>query len=180
MSDLPPGAGSHPASLSLRDHVLWQLAGGYARPSLAEVAERINRGDRGRVLPGCAHSPWQIVRHLFICQEDLLAYALEPEHVSPDFPAGLWPANPVPPTAADWDRTLARYAADRERLCDLVRTAAGGDESTGLLAGQPHLPRVSWLRQALIVSDHESYHTGQLATLAAAFSRREGDGADRR
>ena len=156
----PPAADS-PGGV-LREHLAWQLDGGYARTSLRAAVDGIAPQDWGRVPGGAAHSVWQIVRHVEICLTDLLEYTRTPGHVSPDFPEGLWPEETAPPSGAEIDRSLAAIDAARAAFRDLVRTA-------DLIAPLGHAGGRCVLRQVLIAVDHESYHVGQITLTRAAL-----------
>ena len=115
---------------------------------------------RGKRPKGAAHSPWEMLEHLRIAQWDILEFARNPKHKSPDFPSGYWPASPEPPDEKAWDKSAAKFRADRQVLCELV-----SDESTDLFAKIPHGDGQTILRQALLAADHNSYHVGELILL---------------
>lgn len=119
---------------------------------------------RGKRPDGCPHSPWQLLEHMRIAQWDILEFTRDPRHQSPDFPDGYWPADPEPPDADAWDKTVKAFLADRRELCALVR-----DESLDLFAKIPHGDGQTVLRQALLTADHNAYHLGQLLLLRRAF-----------
>ena len=64
----------------------------------------------------CPHSAYQLVEHLRIAQWDIVEYALNPNHKSPNFPDGYWPNSPEPPDAKAWDKSIASFRADRKKL----------------------------------------------------------------
>lgn len=115
---------------------------------------------RGKRPKGAAHSPWEFLEHLRIAQWDILEFARNPKHKSPDFPNGYWRASPEPPNEKAWDKSAAKFRADRQELCDLV-----ADESTDLFAKIRHADGQTVLRQALLAADHNSYHVGELILL---------------
>ena len=149
----------------LREHVAWLIEGGYAHDSLRDVLSDMPVADFGRVPPGTAHSAWQIIEHVRICQRDLIDYSLTPGHVSPDFPDGLWPDDPRPPSATAVADTLDAIEADRAELVRLVR-----DPSVDVLAPRDFIDGRTILRQALITVEHLSYHVGQLSISRATLS----------
>lgn len=155
-----------PESRSLAGHLIWTLRGGYAHDSFESLTAAIPPSDRGRRLPGMAHSAYQVVEHLRICQRDLLDYTRCPDHQSPEFPGGLWPTDPEPASCEAWDEACRGYLADRDELI-LFLTSLTVDDLTDEL---PHIPPATVLRQALIAIDHASYHLGQLAVIAAVSS----------
>lgn len=75
---------------------------------------------RGAKPEGAAHSPWQVVEHLRIAQWDMLEFSRDPNHVSPDWPAGYWPAEAEPPNAAAWDHSVQAFQRDLKAMRGLV------------------------------------------------------------
>jgi hypothetical protein len=112
---------------------------------------------RGKRPFGAEHSPWQLLEHLRIAQWDILEYAINPHHKSPEFPEGYWPKSSEPANANEWDKSVREFRKDLKRLCDLVM-----DEKTDLYAKIPHGEGQTILRQALLTADHNAYHVGQL------------------
>ena len=159
LSPDPPSAATPDATL--RNHLVWQLEGGYARTSLRMAVEGLSIADWGRVPGGASHSVWQIVRHIEVCLTDLLEYTRNPGHVSPDFPEGLWPVDAKPSSEAAVGQTLDAIDAAKAAFSQVLRTA-------DLTAPIDHVDGRCVLRQVLIAIDHESYHVGQITVTRAA------------
>jgi DinB superfamily len=113
------------------------------------------RGQRPHGLP---HSAYQLVEHIRIAQWDIIEYALDPKHKSPDFPGGYWPKSPEPPDAKAWDKSIAGFRADRKKL-------VGALEKMDVLAPIPHAENQTLASKAILVIDHNAYHLGQLVLL---------------
>jgi len=113
------------------------------------------RGERPQGVP---HSAYQLVEHLRLAQLDIIEYALNPKHKSPDFPYGYWPKSPEPPDAKAWDKSVAGFRADRKKLVATL-------EKADLLAPIPHANNQSLASKAILVIDHNAYHLGQLILL---------------
>jgi len=113
------------------------------------------RGARPHDLP---HSAYQLIEHLRIAQWDIVGYALNPKHKSPDFPDGYWPKSPEPPDSKAWDKSIASFRNDRKKL---VAALAKAD----LLAPIPHANNQSLASKTILLIDHNSYHLGQLILL---------------
>jgi hypothetical protein len=113
------------------------------------------RGERPHDLP---HSAYQLVEHLRIAQWDIVEYALNPKHKSPDFPDGYWPKTPAPPDAKAWDKSIAAFRADRKKLIAAL-------EKSDLLAPIPHANNQSLASKTILLIDHNAYHLGQLILL---------------
>jgi hypothetical protein len=104
------------------------------------------------------HSAYQLVEHLRIAQWDIIEYALDPKHKSPDFPDGYWPKSPEPPDPKAWDQSIASFRADRKKLVAAM-------EKTDILAPIPHASNQSLASKTILLIDHNAYHLGQLILL---------------
>ena len=142
---------------SLREHLFKLLTGSEAHADFDAAVKDLPAKLRGQRLKGAEHSPWELLEHLRIAQWDILEFAINPNHRSPEFPEGYWPKSPAPASEAEWEHSVKAFKKDRKRLCDLVTT-----ESTDLFAKIPHVDGQTVLRQALLTADHNAYHIGQL------------------
>jgi hypothetical protein len=112
---------------------------------------------RGAQPPGLPFSPWQLVEHLRLTQQDILDFCRNPEYGERRWPDEYWPATPEPPTADAWDESLRQYREDRAALQRLAAT-----KGVDLHEPIPHGSGQSILRELLLVADHTAYHVGQL------------------
>ena len=141
----------------LRQHVVNLLKGSEAHVDFEKSVADLSPELRGKRPPGAEHSPWELLEHLRIAQWDILEFARNAKHKSPEFPAGYWPRTPVPPSEKAWEQSVQAFRKDLSELCDVVN-----DESTDLFATIPHGDGQTVLRQALLTADHNAYHIGQL------------------
>ena len=119
-----------------------------------------NSSQTARSPPGrTAYSIWELLEHMRIAQWDILEFSRDPKHVSPEWPAGYWPATPSPPNAKAWEKSLKLFARDLAAMKKLV-----ANTKTDLFARIPHGTGQTILREALLVADHNSYHLGQVVT----------------
>jgi len=102
------------------------------------------------------HTIWELLEHLRIAQEDILRYTLEPGWTSPAWPDGYWPEIEKP-TEEQWRASLEGFRRDLEGVEALVR-----DPARDLTAEIPHGEGRSYLREVLLVADHNAYHVGQV------------------
>jgi len=154
---------------ALREHVLYVLQGGGAHLDFEQAIVGIPEEMRGAKVSGCPHTPWKLIEHLRICQWDILEFSRNPEHVSPDFPDGLWQQDDAPPNAEAWDNCVNALRSDHQQMVDLV-----ADPETDLFAPIPHGTGQTILREALLVADHNAYHLGQLVFLRRCLGIWEG------
>jgi hypothetical protein len=113
---------------------------------------------RGVRPQGVPHSAYQLVEHIRIAQRDIIEYALDPEHKSPEFPDGYWPKSAEPPDAKAWDKSVAAFHADRKKLVAVL-------DKEDVLAPIAHANNQSLASKTILIMDHNSYHIGQLILL---------------
>ena len=149
----------------VREHVLYLLKGGGAHVGFDDAVAGLPRHLLGRKVAGTPHTPWRIVEHMRIAQWDILEFCRNPQHESPSFPDGYWPAGDAPPDDRAWDGSIDAFHADLEAMQQLVQ-----DPHTDLLAPIPHGTGQTILREALLVADHNAYHLGQLIVIRRALA----------
>jgi len=142
---------------ALREHLLCLLRGRGAHVDFEGAVSDLPPDLRGVTPPGLSHTAWQTLEHLRIAQWDILEFSRNPEHRSPEFPAGYWPERAAPPDDEAWDRSVEAFRADLSAMQELVK-----DPATDLFAKIPHGEGQTILREALLVADHNAYHLGQL------------------
>lgn len=119
---------------------------------------------RGRRPEGLQHSPWELLEHIRLAQRDILEFCVAPKYEERAWPDNYWPREPAPPTAAAWEESIRAYCADREELRKLAC-----DGSIDLLAAVPNGTGQTYLRELLLVADHNAYHVGQLVLVRRAL-----------
>ena len=145
---------------SLREHLRRQLDWEDAHASFESAVAGIAPELRGVVPDGDAHSAWQLLEHLRRCQIDILDFCRDPHYVEPASMQEYWPETVAPPTETAWDESVAAFRRD---LADLKALAANRD--VDLFAAIPHGTGQTYLRELLLVADHNAYHVGQLVAL---------------
>ena len=138
------------------------LAGGQAHAPLSAAVEDFPAELRGTIPERLPYSAWQILEHLRIAQRDILDFCIPPaegyQHLA--WPADYWPKEAAPPTPESWATTWSAIESDAKRFAallsdpgvDLYKPFAWGD-------GQ------NLLREAFLIADHNSYHTGELIVI---------------
>jgi hypothetical protein len=141
----------------LREHVRSLLLGRDAHVDWKTALSGIPPKLRGVRPDGMPYSAWELLEHMRIAQWDILEFSRDAKHVSPDWPAGCWPASPSPPNAKTWEKSLKSFARDLAAMKKLV-----ANPKTDLFARIPHGTGQTILREALLVADHTAYHLGQV------------------
>jgi hypothetical protein len=148
----------------LREHLGKVLAWEDAHVDFEGAVEGIALDRRGEAPAGIPFSPWQLLEHLRITQHDILDFCRNPQYRERAWPKEYWPDSPAPPNESAWDESVAQYRRDRE---ELKRLAA--DRSVDLFAPIPHGGGQTYLREILLVADHNAYHVGQLILVRRAL-----------
>jgi uncharacterized damage-inducible protein DinB len=141
---------------SLRTHLRKLLDWEDAHAGFEAAVKGIPAAQRGRAPKGMPHSPWQLLEHLRVCQRDILDFCVDPHYVEKRM-EDYWPPSAAPPTAKAWNESVAAFRRDLERLKELAV-----DREVDLFARVPNGTGQTYLRELLLVADHNAYHVGQL------------------
>jgi hypothetical protein len=144
----------------LREHLANLLSGGGAHVDAKTSFSGIPPKLRGVRPTGLPYSLWELLEHMRIAQWDILEFSRDANHVSPDWPAGYWPAAQAPPNKKAWDKSLKSFAQDLATMKKLV-----ANPKTDLFGKIPHGTGQTILREALLIADHNAYHLGQVLTV---------------
>lgn len=146
---------------SLRDHLLNVLRGEGAHITFDDVVKDFPADKSGQRVEGLPYTAWQVLEHMRIAQWDILEFSRDPNHVSPPWPKGYWPAEDQVGSAEVWAETVDKFRADLQQMIELVN-----DSATDLFAKIPHGAGQTILREALLVADHNSYHLGAIVVMS--------------
>jgi hypothetical protein len=142
---------------AIRDHLVRLLDWRDARVEYDAAVDGIGPEHRRKSAPGLPYSPWQLIEHIRIAQNDILDFCVNASYREKTWPDDYWPSDPGPPSDAAWDESIAAYVRDRDALKQMVR-----DPKIDLTAKIPHGAGQTYLREVLLVADHTSYHVGQI------------------
>lgn len=148
----------------LRQNLIELLRGGHAHVTPKQALDGLDPALRNARAANGLHSVWEELEHLRIAQEDILRYTLDASWVSPDFPEGYWPKEAGELTEEAWTASVAAFFADLEAVVKLVE-----DQSLDLTAEIPHGEGRTYLREVLLVADHNAYHLGQIVQTRKAL-----------
>jgi DinB family protein len=144
---------------SLREQLMNLLDWQSAHVGFDVAVEGIPPELRGVQPDGLPYSPWQLLEHMRLCQLDILEFCRNPEYKEPAMEE-YWPKTVEPPTPKAWDESIRSFLNDRE---DLKKLAV--DPKIDLFATIPHGAGQTYLREFLLVADHNAYHLGQLVAV---------------
>lgn len=136
------------------------LNGGHAHATFEQAVKDLPAQLQGQVPEGMPYSIWQLAEHIRITQLDILEFSRDPDYESPKWPDGYWPAEHAPKNAAAWEESIAQIARDRQAFIDLLEAP-----EADLFTPFPHGSGQNLLREAMLIADHTSYHTGEIIVL---------------
>jgi len=149
---------------AVRDHLVRVLDWEEAHVGFDKAVEGIPPDRRGARAEGFEHSPWALVEHMRIAQEDILDFCVNPKYVhNMKWPDDYWPKDAKPSDAA-WKESLASIVRTREQFKSLAREVK--DLTAPVPTGKSNQ---TYLRAVLLVADHTAYHVGQLVAVRRAL-----------
>jgi uncharacterized damage-inducible protein DinB len=149
---------------ALRDQLARLLDWEEAHVGFDKAVEGIPADKSGAVPAGFEHSPWQLLEHMRLAQEDILDFCVNRnyEHTM-KWPDDYWPS-PPPPSAHAWKDSVASFTRTREKVKALARDVA--DLTAPVPTGKANQ---TYLRALLLIADHTAYHVGQLVAVRRAL-----------
>ncbi len=141
----------------LRDHLVKLLKGGQAFVTAEQALKNVKPELRNKRPADEIHSVWENLEHMRIAQEDILKYAVDAEWKSPAWPEGYWPSEKNIIDDRKWNNSVSSFLKDREQV---IRLAL--DKKIDLTSVIPHIKAHTYLREILLVADHNAYHLGQI------------------
>jgi uncharacterized damage-inducible protein DinB len=149
----------------LRAHLLKALEWGDAHVDFDAALKGLLPEKRGVRPPGGSYSVWELLEHMRIAQHDILDFCRNPDYAEMKWPDDYWPGSPAPASAAAWDGAVASFKEDREAM-----KALASDSTLDLFAKIPHGSGQTYLREVLLVVDHNAYHLGQIVAVRRQLS----------
>lgn len=135
-----------------------------AHAGFDKIVAGLPRKLQGQTPPGLPYSPWQLLEHIRLTQQDILEFCRNPAYQELHWPDDYWPSSASPPSAGAWDTSVAAFRQDREALKRLAL-----DSTVDLLARVPAGTDQTYLRELLLVADHTAYHLGELVVVRRAL-----------
>ncbi|MGE5680133.1 MAG: DinB family protein [Bacillota bacterium] len=103
------------------------------------------------------HTIWQLLEHMRITQEDIIRYTIDTSWKSPQWPEGYWPKDEDNATKEQWDHSVKRFFKDLDETVELIKNV-NIDLTSQIPGGEGR----TYLREILLIADHNSYHISQI------------------
>lgn len=156
------------ANEALRNMLVRVLDWSSAHLPLDEVVSQFGPSTYGKRVHGLPYTAWQLLEHMRLTQFDILDFCRNPQYEEPHWPDDYWPTELDPSDPAAWDKSVERFKSDLEAMKNLV-----AEPGLDLFSEIPHGTGQTYLREALLIIDHNAYHLGQLVVLWRLLSPTE-------
>jgi hypothetical protein len=144
----------------LRARLADLLRGGDAARPTVDIMREFPHDKGGVVLDGLPYSAWSLIEHLRLAQDDILRFSRSADYEEMEWPDDYWPDDPSAPDADAWNGSIDAFEADLASMVDLVM-----DPSRDLLTPFPWGDGQTLLREAVMLAEHNAYHSGQLVVV---------------
>lgn len=144
----------------LREQLVKFLKGNEAHMDFMEMVKDFPEGHMNDVFLHGNYTFWHLLEHIRRTQKDILDFMVNPKYKEPEWPKEYWPEKSIKATKKEWDMTIAEFENDLKSLIGLVQ-----DKKIDLEAKVPNGTDQIYLREFLLVIDHNSYHVGEFAIM---------------
>ncbi len=142
----------------LRKELIELLKGGQAHSTLEEVLKDLTPKLCNKHPQKGIRSAYEELEHMRLAQEDILRYTIDPSWESPEWPDGFWPLGSDKFTEEVLKNAVSGFFSDLDELIALVQ-----NHEIDLMSQSPHGKEGhTYLREILLVADHNSYHLGKI------------------
>ncbi|MGI4750409.1 MAG: DUF664 domain-containing protein [Janthinobacterium lividum] len=145
---------------SFKQNLAQLLQKSNAHADLETALDGLDAKSRGIKLPHLPYTIWQLVKHLQITQQDILDFSENKNYQPLNWPNEYWPKETAPANEPEWENNLAGI---RKSLADFTALIVTPDND--LLRPFAHGDGQNLLREAVLIIDHLSYHTGQIVLI---------------
>ena len=144
---------------TLIEELIFLLKKGNAHISFNDAVKNIPFEDLGKKPGNLPYSIWQITEHIRITQKDILDFSANINYKELKWPDDYWPQNSLPEIQADWENSIKTINENLDEFIELLK------KSENIYALLGHGTGQTLLREAMLIADHNSYHTGEIIVL---------------
>ena len=142
---------------ALRKDLIELLKCGQAHSTLEEVLKDLTPKLCNKHPQEGIRSVYEELEHMRLAQEDILRYTLDPTWESPEWPDGFWPSDSDEITEEILESAVSGFFRDLDEMIALVINS-----EFDLTSQIPHGKGHTYLREMLLVADHNAYHLGKI------------------
>lgn len=152
----------------LRKQLIEFLTKGNAHITFTEAVKNLPIEMIGLKPAHLPYSIWQIVEHIRIAQRDILEFCTKHDYKASAWPDDYWPKEIAPEIEAAWHRSLQQINQDLNEFIALIN-----DPGSDLYTPFAHGDGQNLLREAMLIADHTSYHTGEIIVIRRLLGERD-------
>jgi len=143
------------------NQILKLIPGSQAHTSLDNALSDLTVDVASKVPEGMPYSIWQLLEHIRIAQDDILNFSEDASNYKPmNWPDDYWPEQEAPADQKALEKSIKLVLSGIEKMQDLVE-----DRSELLFEPIPGGKGQTLLREAVLLSQHNAYHIGQIVVL---------------
>ena len=148
----------------LKKHIVNSLRGGQAFVPIEKAITNVDPKIRNVRPNDHLHSVWEELEHLRIAQEDIYKYMMDPDWKSPKWPDNYWSDPSTDVTDEVWEETHSGFLKDLDAVITLAE-----NPTIDFLKIIPHTESHTYLREFLILIEHNAYHIGKILDIRKAL-----------
>ena len=130
---------------------------GNAHTTFEQAAANISLKNAGIKPDNLPYNIWMLAEHIRITQADILDFSINSNYKELKWPDEYWSKDESPKDENEWQNCLDQILHDRGQFIDLLN-----QPNIDLFTPFPHGNGQNLLREALLIADHNSYHTGEI------------------
>ena len=143
------------------NQILKLIPGSQAHISLDSALSDLTVDVASKVPEGMPYSIWQLLEHIRIAQDDILSFSADAEgYKSLKWPHDYWPEHEAPVDQEALEKSIQDVLNGIEKMQDLVE-----EKSDSLFKAIPNGDGQTLFREAVLLSQHNAYHIGQIVVL---------------
>ena len=154
---------------SLKQQLAELLQKSFAHADFNEAIKDLDIKSSGIKLPHLPYTIWQLVEHIRIAQQDILDFSENRNYQPLKWPEGYWPEATAPANGQEWENSLQEIKQSLAAFTALIL-----EEEQDLLKAFPYGDGQNLFREAVLIIDHLSYHTGQIVLIRRLLDNWQG------
>jgi hypothetical protein len=144
----------------VREELVSFLKGGKAFMPFTEAVEDFPITEINTRPPNVDYTFWHLLEHIRFTQKDIIDFIIDPNYKEQHWPDDYWPKKDAKASKKDWESTITTIEKDTAKMIEIVK-----DKGTDIYAKLPNGSGQTIFREAILVSEHNAYHTGEFAIL---------------
>ena len=144
----------------LKEKIREHLDGGQAHTPYYIILEKFPAEHINTKPPNIDQSFYGLLEHIRLSTWDIYDFMINPnyelDHKGMKWPDNYWPKKDSNATKADWDKSVKEIKDLYKKTEELLK-----DTKTDLFKKIPHGSGQHYLREFLLIAEHNAYHFGQ-------------------